>query len=349
MQKEPLNLLFIGFGNVGRKLASILSVEKAGYSGLTGFSPRVIGIITRRHGALVNYDGLKLRDVLAFYQNNAGFNHKHPDFTEMDAKTAVNKLPYNVLVELSTLSIADRGEPARSYIQSALEQGKHVVSANKGPLAFSYLDLKLLADRNDCMLLHEATVMDGTPVFNLARTALYGCQITRVSGILTSTTNYILTAMEGGVSFDQALHQIQVMGIAEADPTYDIDGWDSAAKICILANAFLSGCLTPLQIPRQGIREISGRDIETNSGQGKKLKLIGSAWMENNRAAARVAVESIPIDHPFANIRGTGSVLQIETDLMSPLIIAHMSPGLNDTAFGVINDLLTISREFQRD
>lgn len=342
MKAGPLRLLMIGFGNVGQKLVSILSIEKNQYSQLTGFSPQIIGIFTRQHGAVVNYDGLDLWNMLPLYKKHEGFIPAHPEYSALDTNTAINELDYDVLVELSTLSIENRGEPALSYIRSALKRGKHVVSANKGPLAFAYRDLQILADRNNCFLLHEATVMDGTPVFNLARTALKGCRIMRVSGILNSTTNFILTRMEEGLPFDQALQQAQQMGIAEADPKYDIEGWDSTAKICILANAFLYGDLTPPQIPKEGISGISDRDIKTNLLQGKRLKLIGSAWLENDRAAARVVVESIPFDHPFANVKGTGSVLQIETDLMSPLIIVHLSPGLSDSAFGVINDLLEI-------
>jgi len=173
--------------------------------------------------------------------------------------------------------------------------------------------------------------MDGTPVFNLARRCLKGCSIKGFSGILNSTTNFILDRMTAGEPFDSALRQAQSMGIAEADPALDIDGWDAAAKTAALMNVLMDADVTPLNISREGIRGVE-------CGQGL-LKLV----CRGSREGGSVRLEAVPAEHPFAAVRGTSSVLVLHTDLMGDLTIIEHDPGVTQTAYGILTDILEIA------
>ena len=220
-----MRVLFIGFGNVGRRIARILTVERSKFPGIKPLDDLVtVGIVTKKSGALVSPVGVDLEGALWEMEKRGSFNEENRDFCPITAEEALSSLDFDVLLELSTLSIEKRGEPAVSHVRKALERGRHVVSANKGPVAFAYSELSQLADLAGRRFLFETTVMDGAPVFNLYRSCLRGCTVLSVDGILNSTTNYILGRMEEGTEFDQAVREAQEIGVAEADPSHDIDG-----------------------------------------------------------------------------------------------------------------------------
>ncbi|HRV70755.1 MAG TPA: homoserine dehydrogenase [Thermovirgaceae bacterium] len=339
-----MKALFIGFGNVGRTIAKILSTEKdlfPGMSRLAGLMP--IGIITRSRGSVVDPCGIDFSLALENFGREGSFSEGIPGFTRISGEEASSVLDYDVLVELSTLSIENEGEPATTHIRNALAGGRHAVSANKGPVSFSYRELSELAIKAGKKFLFETTVMDGAPVLNLCRSCLEGCTIGSVDGIFNSTTNYILTRMEEGADFDDAVREAQVAGVAEADPRNDIDGWDAAAKVSVLANVVLGGNITPLDVERKGISGVSRREVERASLSGRKLKLVCRAWKEGGKVFGKVGVEEIPRDHPFSLVSGGGAVIRIHTDLMGPVLVTQEKPGLYDTAYGVLNDLLSLS------
>ncbi len=341
--RSSLKVILIGFGNVGKKLAEILTEEKKNFLNLSGLKPEVLGIFTKHHGSLVNRNGIDLKDALNHFKENNGFAESYKDYTNADAMSGAAERDYDVLIELSTLSIKEKGEPAASYIREALKRGKHAVTANKGPAAFYFRELKELAEKNGGVFLHESAVMDGAPVFNLAKSTLKGCRITEVSGILNSTTNFIISRMEGGKTFGSALKEAKTLGFAESDPDYDIDGWDAAAKTAVLANALLGASVTPYDVPREGIRDITDDQIQSVIERDYRLRLVCRAWLDDGVIKTRVAVEEVPADHPFAGVNGSGSIIRIVTDIMTPILITQESPGLYDTAYGVINDLMTIA------
>ena len=340
---SALKALLIGFGNVGRKVAEILSVEKEQYPNLSPLKVQVVGILTRSHGSIADVSGIDLKSALAEFKEEGRFLSSNPLVYSSSGVQAAKELDYDVLVELSTLSIEGRGEPAVTHVTEALKRRKSVVSANKGPVAFAYQELEELAQKNSCEFLYESTVMDGAPIFNMARSSLKGCRILGVSGILNSTTNFILSQLEIGESFDDALKIAQKEGFAEADPRHDIEGWDAAAKIAILANVLLKANVTPHEVKREGIAGLSVKRAQSAVQRGKRLKLLCSAKYEKGFLKASVGLEEMAGDHPFARIDPRGSILKIETDLMSPFFIVQENPGLYDTAYGVINDLLTSS------
>jgi len=252
-QHRPLRALFVGFGHVAQKMAAMLTVERKSFPGLKDLDLETIGILTRSRGVLVNPAGIDLAWALRVLGEKGAF----PGPNQISVRQAVEELDYDVLVELSTLNIAEKGEPAVSHVRTALNRKRHVVTANKGPAAFAYRELDRLARQNGVSFLFESTVMDGAPVFNLQRYSLRGCQVTGLSGILNTATNFVISRLEQGESMASAVKTAQELGFAEADPALDIEGWDAAAKTAILANVFMGANITPLQVERQGISDLT--------------------------------------------------------------------------------------------
>jgi homoserine dehydrogenase len=343
-EHPAMKVLLIGFGNVGQKMAEILFLEREKHPNIRDLAVSFVGIVTRSHGSLVNNNGVNVVSALREIREEGRFSWTNFELTNIKGLDAVRQLDYDVLVELSTLSIREKGEPALSHVREALRRGKHVVTANKAPAAFAYRELRDLANSNGVSFLMESTVMDGTPVFNMARCGLKAAAITGVSGVLNSTTNFVLSRMEKGESLETAVAVAQKEGFAEADPSHDLEGWDASAKITVLANVLMDASLTPYEVDRQGITHITVTDAQRVVQSGKNLKLICKAWREGERVKAKVGLEEIERGHPFAPIRESGSILMIETDLLAPFVIMETDPTLYDTAFGVINDLSSIAR-----
>jgi len=342
---EPYSprVLLVGCGNVGRKVVEILSAEHHRFPGLARLRPTWVGVFTRSRGALVRPAGLDPADILRCLPAGGGVPDGHPNRTEMTVTDAVRDLEYDVLVELSALSIEGRGEPAVSWINAALARGGHVVTANKGPAAYAYAELAAAARRAGVRFLFESAVMDGAPVFSLARHGLAGCRVTGISGILNSTTNFVLQRLEEGGRLAAAVAEAQAAGFAEADPRHDLEGWDAAAKTAVLANVLLDGRVTPPEVARTGITGITDADIRRARERGGRLKLVCRARRTESGVTACVAPEEVPLGDPFARVNGSGSILRLETDLMGPLLITQENPTLYDTAYGVLNDLLSLA------
>ncbi len=335
-----MKILFIGFGNVAKEMARIF-IESDLYPALN-LKPAVIGIFTGRHGGLENKEGLDLKKVLDELSLNDRLTADEDMLSSLTPLEAAKRLDYDVLVELSALSIEGRGEPAVSHIRAALERGRSVASANKGPVSFNYRELKELAGKNGALYLFESSVMDGAPLFNFCSRCMKGASVKGFSGILNGTTNFILSHMEKGGSLEEGIKMAQEAGIAEADPSMDIDGWDPSAKAAALANVLMGADITPLDVDREGIRAVTPQMAQDAVKRNMRLKLICRGWKEGNAVHTSVKVEEVSRDDVFCLISHYGSAVRIESDLMHPNTIVQESPDLLDTAFGVIEDLLTI-------
>ena len=340
---KRLKLLLVGFGNVGQKVSQILFEERERFENLKGLNVKVVGVMGRSKGSMANPDGLDMPELLKMLELNGKFDPKHRDFCTLDSLEAAQTLDYDVLIELSSLSVEQKGEPAVSHIKAAMNRHRHVVTANKGPEAFAFNELDSLAKEKGVLFLYETIVMDGAPIFNLAFKTMRGCKIKGLSGILNSTTNYILSCMERGESFESAVLGAQKKGLAEADPSDDINGWDAAVKIAALANILMDAGITPQDMEVTGIAGVTPAKAQEIAASGKRLKMIASAWRdEQDKVCAKVAVEALPAGHLFANVSGTGAALRFETDLMAPVLMIQESPDLYDTAYGVISDIIEI-------
>jgi homoserine dehydrogenase len=324
--------LLLGFGNVGRRLAEIL-VRRQEHPGLADLDVSVVGIVTARHGAAFDPSGLDLAAVLA-----AG---RLPE--QGSALAAARDLDYDVLVEMTPLDVAARGEPAISHVRAALERDRHAISCNKGPLAWAYRPLRDLARRQGRAFRHEATVMDGAPVFNLAEHGLRGNVILRLEGILNSTSNLVIGELERGSSLEAAVERARAAGVAEADPSLDLDGWDAAVKVAALANVLLDADLTPERVERERVADLRPERLRAAAARGLRTKMVCEVVRgEGGEVAARVRSREVPPGDPFSLVEGTGSILRIVTDILGTIALAEEHPDLSTTAYGVISDLYAI-------
>lgn len=249
----------------------------------------------------------------------------------------------DVMIELSALSIHD-GQPAISYIKKSFEKNMHVITANKGPIAWAYHDLYNIAEKNKLQFLFETTVMDGTPIFNLHKYSLPGTKVLGFKGILNSTTNFIIEAMEEGRDFNDALKEAQIQGFAEANPDMDIDGWDAAAKTAVLATVLMGESVTPHDVDRKGIRDINLDDIRTANKNNQKIKLICEGKVENGHVKCSVSPVILEKDSIFSFIDATSSIVSLTTDLMGEIMIIEKHPEILQTGYGIYSDLLTLIR-----
>ena len=334
-------VLVIGFGKVSRTLAAMMNDHSARLHDM-GLDFRTIGVFTCSRGNVADEQGIDMRKLLDDVSSHGRFTGP---LTSISTLEACRELDYDVMVELSPLNVTNKGEPAISHISAALTRGKHVVTANKGPVAFAYQELSRLARDNGCRFLFESTVMDGAPVFNLVSRCMKANAITGFSGILNSTTNYVLTRMESGLTMDEAIHEAVGMGAAEADPSNDIDGWDAAAKVAVLSRVLLGADITPLEVRRSGIRDVTPKMIADAAACGKRLKLMCRGKIMGRGVDASVGVEEVDKNDVFATLSFRDSGISLESDLLSPHIVIHKKnkkTTLHDTAFGVLEDMISV-------
>ena len=245
----------------------------------------------------------------------------------------------DLLFECTPVNYID-GQPAVDYLRMALERGMHVVSANKGPVVHAYRELTALARSRGVHYYFESAVMDGAPIFSLFRETLPAAALYGFHGILNSTTNLILTRMETGESFADAVRYAQSIGIAETDPSGDVDGWDAAVKVAALTTVLMGVPLKPQQVDRTGIRAIDSQAIERARQVGKRWKLVCMARRAGEGVIGRVAPEMVGADSPLYGVSGTSSVIQFETDVLPGLSIVETDPGPETTAYGLLADFL---------
>jgi homoserine dehydrogenase len=344
-QAAPLRLALIGFGTVGLGLAEILRNKADSLAAQHGFRAIIVAVSDLLKGALCHPDGLELPALLeAGRQGKLALYPERPGLVRgLDALSTIHQSNADVVVEVSYTDLKT-GEPALSHVRAAFGAGKHVIMTNKGPAALAYPELAKLAAEKSLFLGYEGTVMSGTPALRLAQTALAGCTIHEVRGILNGTTNFILTRMEGGASYADALAEAQRLGYAEADPTGDVDGFDAAGKLVILANTVLGASLKFDDIARTGITGLTPADIEGARAEGQRWKLIARAAVAGGRVAASVRPERLPVTDPLAAVSGATNAITYQTDLLGPVTLIGPGAGRQETGFAILSDLLAIGR-----
>ncbi len=335
-----LDLLLIGFGNVGRRFAQLLGERGERLRRDHGLDTRIVGIATGRRGAVFAPEGVNLSRAL---DADGTMGPLQDGLALIAAAAAAPALTPRVVVETSPLNIRD-GQPAVDHVRLALRSRMHVVSANKGPVALAHRELRALADRMDVRYLFEGAVMDGIPIFNLVRETMPGVEVTGFRGVINSTTNFIITMLEDGGEFAPALADMQRQGIAEADASLDVDGWDAAAKTAALANVLMDADLTPQTVDRAGIAGLTGAAVREAVSRGRRIRLVASASRGATGVKAHVAPEALDAGDPLALLRGMSNALFVETDLLGRVGITQMDGGLTQTAYALVSDLVTIAR-----
>lgn len=251
----------------------------------------------------------------------------------------------DILVETSPTNVV-HGEPGLSHIRLALERGMHVVTANKGPLVVAFAELRELARRKGRKLMYGPATAAALPTVSVGSYELAGSRITGIEGILNGTTNYILTQMrDRGVSYHQALREAQQLGIAETDPTLDVEGYDTANKLLILANSLMEGSLRLTDVERKGITGLSAEEVQGARLAGKAMKLVGTAQWEGARLRAVVRPTLLDAGHPLAAVDGSEKGVTFHSDLLGTLTITGGASGRIPAAASILRDLLNLVRE----
>jgi homoserine dehydrogenase len=319
-----LKLALIGYGNVGRALARLLRKQRREYP----FT--ITGIHTLRHGTAVEPNGVPLEPE---------FGPSAPSIEAfLDCARA------DVAVELTTLNPAT-GEPAISHIRAAFARGMHVVTANKGPIAHAYAALRDQAAEAAVQFRFESAVMDGAPVFNLWRHTMPAVKVLGFTGVLNSTSKIVIETMEQGGAFEDGLARARSMGITEADGAYDVEGWDSAAKTAALANVLMDARTTPLEVSTRGITKLTPERVQEMASAGKTVRLVSRG--SKSASGVSLKVRSVVMDRTdiLACTPGTSNLILFHTDLMGTFGTVSIDPGVEQTAFGVFSDLVSLLGE----
>jgi homoserine dehydrogenase len=335
-------LALLGFGNVGRAFARLLLRKETELESEYGINFIVTGIATGRHGIAIDPNGLELTKALELVEGGQSLS-RMTRIPITDPSDFVHTVPADVFFENSPVNIVT-GQPAIDHLRAALERGMHAITANKGPVVHAYRELTELAQANGRAFFFESTVMDGAPIFSLFRTALPAAQLLSFRGILNSTTNLILGRMENGKSFEEAVSYCQQIGLAETDPSGDVDGWDAAIKVAALVTVLMGIQLKPQEVDRTGIRGITQEMIAAANAKGKRWKLVCTAKKEGNTVKSRVVPELVSPSSPFYSVEGSSSIVEFNTDTLSSLSIVEGNPGPETTAYGLLADFINAVR-----
>jgi homoserine dehydrogenase len=325
-----------GFGNVGQAVARLIAERHSSTTGLA-----ITGVSDPRFGTLVAEEPLDA-EALLDAAANGGFADLPAYRKKGGVLEMIESVSADTLVEL-TFTDLETGEPATTHVRRAIETGLNVSTTNKGPIALNYGELRDLADAKGVALAFEGTVMSGSPAVELAMTIKdAGCS--GALGILNGTTNYVITRMEAGVSYGDALAEAQERGYAEADPTGDVEGHDAAGKLTILAQV-LAGAAIPIgDVERVPLATVSSNDIAEAAKNKERWRYIGTLEERDGKWRASVSPKRLPDSHPLAAITGATNAITFRTDLLGDVTVSGPGAGRSETAFAVISDLRRIER-----
>lgn len=318
---------FVGFGSVNRALARRLAERRQELAARVGIEFRVTLIATARRGALVEAKGI---DPAAVFESGWSGGPA--------AVEAIRKAPVDLIFEGTTLDPA-AGEPATSHVRAALERGVSVVSANKGPLAFAARELLHLARRTGAGFRFESSVADCLPVFDLCETAVPIGGMSSFEGVLNSTSNLVLQAAARGTPLEEAVREAQRQGIAEADPSNDLDGWDQAVKAVIVSNVLFGEDLRPKDVERTPLSEVDLGWLRSEEKAGRTVRLAASG---GRGLKAKVAARAFPAGSFLATLGGGSLGIVFETELAGRIQVASSDPGVDHTAYGMLTDFVAI-------
>jgi homoserine dehydrogenase len=335
-------LALVGFGAVGQGLARLLSDYGDRLAQRYDVALPLVAVCTRSRGNLYEPDGLDPAVLLESIKQ-VGHLRDLPGQTGLGVLDLVERRAIDVLLEASPTNLAT-GEPAMSYIRAAFACGIHVVTANKGPVALHFAELRHAAAAANVYFGFEGTVMSGTPALRLGWSDLAGCEIAELKGIVNGTTNYILTQMEQGHDYAAALAEAQRLGYAEADPAGDVEGHDAAAKALILANVLMDANLSLNDVNRTGITGVTREMVAEALGVSERWKLLARVRREGDQVRASVAPARLPLSHPLAGVGGVTNALTITTDLLGDVTLIGPGAGSVATGFALLSDILALHR-----
>jgi len=340
-------LAFIGFGNVARALVRLLERKRDPLKQEHDITYSITGIATGRHGFAVNPNGLDIQKALELVESGKSINPLST-FQVNDSLAVIEHSQANVMFENSPVNY-DTGQPAIDHAKAALNANMHVSTANKGTVVHAFQELTALANSKNKKFMFESTVLGGTPVFSTFREAMPLAELISFKGIINATTNIILSRMEDGESFDAAVKYCQSVGVAETDPSGDVDGWDASIKVAALATVLMNTPLKPQDVERKGIREITLEMVKQAKADGKRWKLVASAERAGDQIKARVAPELVDSSSPLYGMMGSSTGLTFRTDVLPDYSVTvsereGMKGGPEETAYGLFADFVNVAK-----
>jgi homoserine dehydrogenase len=344
---DTYRLALIGFGNVGQGFAQLMKERGATLEQQFGVGFQIVAISDLLRGSVYDPAGLDPGVLLAAVQATGTLDAVPALVHGWSTLRTIEESNAHIIIELSYTDLTT-GEPALTHLRRGLESGKHVITTNKGPIALHYSELKALADARGVEIGVEGTVMSGTPVSRFGQELLAASGIERIQGIVNGTTNYILTRMTSGATYATALAEAQVHGYAEADPTGDVEGYDAAAKIVILAKLLMGASLSLSDVERSGITHLTRRDIANAQTESKVWKSVGCVERSNGHVTASVCSICLPMTHPLASVSGAVNALTFTTNLLGDVTIIGPGAGRLETGYALVCDLLAIHRKRTR-
>ena len=341
---HTVRLALIGFGNVGQGFAQILRDQGAELARRFDLDLKIVAVSDPLKGSLYQPDGLSPATLLETVQAGKNLESLPSSAQGWDATRTIAESNADAIIELSYTDLKT-GEPATGHIRQALERGLHAVTTNKGPIVLHYPELSALARQHGVQLGIEGTVMSGTPTLRLGAELLGAAGVSRIQGIVNGTTNYILTEMEGGASYENALAEAQAKGYAEADPTGDVEGFDAAGKVVILANVLMDASIRMEDVDRQGITRLTPADLASARAQGQRWKLI--AGVEKTPAGVKASVRPtrLAVTHPLASVSGATNAATFTTALLGDITLIGPGAGRLPTGYAILSDLQAIARQ----
>ena len=339
-------LCFIGFGNVARSLVRLLERKSGQLGSKYGITYSVTGIATGSHGFAVNPNGLDINNALELVESKQSI----APISNSPVSTSLSVIQHSqadVMFENSPVNY-ETGQPAIDHVRAALNAGMHAITANKGTVVHAYRELTALAESIGRKFLFEAITLGGSPLFSTFRENMPLAELILFKGIINATTNIILSRMEEGESFEDAVKYCQSVGVAETDPSGDVDGWDASIKVAALATVLMDTPLKPQDVERKGIREITAEMVNQAKGEKKRWKLVASAEKVGNHVKARVAPELVNSSSPLYGMMGSSTGLTFRTDVLPDYSVTisereGMKGGPEETAYGLFADFVSVA------
>lgn len=340
--RSKRGIALVGCGAVGKGLCFLLRDKREFLKDKYGFEFELRLICDFVRGTLLSKDGLDLDEVARNLEARGDF-HEMPGVTigALPLEDLLRDVSIDYLCE-ATPTDYKTGQPSLGILQTALKRGINAVTCSKGGVGRDLNGLKNLARANNVDLRFEGSVLSGTPLIGMVRKNLAGCAIEKVEGVLNGTTNYILSRMEAGLDYDAALKRAQELGYAETDPTGDVEGFDTAVKVAIMAQEFFGVKMTAMDVERIGITGITPEDVAASRAENKRIKLLGTVEKDGNAVRGRVAPRAIEMTNPLAGLMDAQNGVSITTDNLGEVTIIGPGAGMRETAQAFLVDILDI-------
>lgn len=338
---QQRRIVLCGLGNVGKRFLSLVYERRQTLQERYGFTIEVAGVVDIGGAAISPTGGLPLADLLSFV-HEGGKVETFPGYgiPKLSGVEAIRNYSFDILVETTPTNLTDGG-PAYPFVLAAIQKGMDIVSANKGPFVLHFTQLKKLAETHNSHLFISAATGAALPTLDIGKFSIVGADISSIEGILNGTTNYILTKMHlEKTTYADALKQAQAMGIAETDPTLDVEGFDTRNKIVLIANTLLNGHFGIEDVPVQGITHITFEDIERGDRNGKILKLVASAQVQNGKVELAVAPKYLDKTHPLASIHYSEKGITYTTDTMGQITVLGGKSSPMGAAAALLKDVI---------